>query len=194
MPESQVRQFIEKLVGPVGAGAAAEMLQAAEAAAEAGDAASAMELYAAVLGEEPDNLKAVAGVAKLRLDLGDIEGARQALAMAPPDKAEDPALAGVRAAIDLAEQAASLGDVGALEQAVAANPKDHQARFDLALALNARDRREEAVDQLVAILKADRKWNDDGARKQLVQFFEVWGPMDEASISGRRKLSAVLFS
>ncbi len=109
VPESQVRQFIEKLVGPVGAGAAAEMLQAAEAAAEAGDAASAMELYAAVLGEEPDNLKAVAGVAKLRLDLGDIEGARQALAMAPPDKAEDPALAGVRAAIDLAEQAASLG-------------------------------------------------------------------------------------
>ena len=77
---------------------------------------------------------------------------------------------------------------------VAANPKDHQARFDLALALNARDKREEAVDHLIAIIKADRKWNDDGARKQLLQFFEAWGPMDEHSVAGRRKLSGLLFS
>jgi putative thioredoxin len=194
VPESQIRQFIEKLVGPVGAGAAAEMMAAAEAAADAGDASSAMEIYAMVLAQEPANLQAIAGMATLRLDLDDLEGARQTLALAPPDKAGDPALAGVRAAIELAEQAASLGDIAGLLKAVEDNPKDHQARFDLALALNARDQRDEAVDHLVTIIKADRAWNEDGARKQLLQFFEAWGPMDEASIAGRRKLSTVLFS
>ncbi len=114
--------------------------------------------------------------------------------MAPQDKANDPAITAIRAAIELAEQAASLGDTAEQEDKVAAEPKDHQARFDLALALNARDKREEAVDHLVAIIKADRTWNDDGARKQLLQFFEAWGPMDEASVAGRRKLSTLLFS
>ena len=98
------------------------------------------------------------------------------------------------AAVELAEQAASLGDTAELEAKVAANPRDHQARFALALALNARDKREEAVDHLIAIIKADRTWNDDGARKQLLQFFEAWGPMDEHSVAGRRKLSGLLFS
>ncbi len=194
VPEGQIKQFIERLVGPVGPGAAAEMIAAAGAAIAAGDAAGAMELYATLLTQEPENLAAIAGMAKLQLDMGDIEAARQILAMAPPDKAGDPALAGVTAAIELAEQAAALGDVTGLTRAVEANPKDYQARFDLALALNAHNRREEAVDHLIAIVKADRKWNEDGARKQLVQFFEAWGPMDEAAISGRRKLSTVLFS
>jgi putative thioredoxin len=126
--------------------------------------------------------------------MGDLEAAKQILALAPEDKAGDAALNGVRAAIELAEQAAALGDVNGLMKAVEANPKDYQARFDLALALNAHNRRDEAVDQLIAIVKADRKWNDDGARKQIVQFFEAWGPMDDAAISGRRKLSTVLFS
>ena len=194
LPESQVKQFIERLVGPSGPGPVAEMLAVAEAAAAEGDAAGAMEVYAAILAQEPANLQAIAGMAKLRLDLDDLEGARQALEMAPADKAGDPAIAGVRAAIELAEQAASLGDVGALLKAVEENPRDHQARFDLAVALNARDRREEAVDHLIHIIRADRAWNEDGARKQLIQFFEAWGPMDEAAVSGRRKLSTVLFS
>ncbi len=194
LPESQVKQFIERLVGPAGPGPASEMLAAAEAAAEAGDAAGATELYAAVLSQEPENLAAIAGMAKLRLGLDDLEGAKQILAMAPADKASDPAISSVRAAIELAEQAAALGDVEQLRQAAEADPKNHQARFDLALALNARDLREEATDALVAIIKADRKWNDDGARKQLIQFFEAWGPMDEATVAGRRKLSTVLFS
>ena len=194
LPESQVKQFIERLVGPSGPGPVAEMLAVAEAAAAEGDAAGAMEVYAAILAQEPANLQAIAGMAKLRLDLDDLEGARQALEMAPADKAGDPAIAGVRAAIELAEQAASLGDVGALLKAVEENPKDHQARFDLAVALNARDRREEAVDHLIHIIRADRAWNEDGARKQLIQFFEAWGPMDDAAVSGRRKLSSVLFS
>ena len=162
--------------------------------AEAGDAAGASELYAHVLELEPDNIAAIAGLAKLHLDLGDLEGATGILGMVPEAKAADPAVAAVRAAIELAQQAASLGDTAELEAKVAANPKDHQARFDLALALNARDRREEAVDHLIAIIKADRAWNEDGARKQLLQFFEAWGPMDEHSMAGRRKLSTLLFS
>ncbi len=193
-PEGQIKAFIERLVGPMGPDETAELIEAAAAAIASGDPAGASELYAGVLEIEPDNLAAIAGLARLHLDTGDIEGAKGILGMAPPDKANDPAITAIRAAIELAEQAASLGDTAELEAKVAADPKDHQARFDLALALNARDRREEAVDHLVAIIKADRKWNDDGARKQLLQFFEAWGPMDEASVSGRRKLSTLLFS
>lgn len=194
LPESQIKSFIEKLVGPMGPGATEELILAAQEAAEAGDAAGASSLYANVLQLEPENVAALAGLARLHLDIGDIDGAKGILAAAPADKAADPALAAVRAAVELAEQAASLGDTAELEARVAANPRDHQARFDLALALNARDKREEAVDQLIAIIKADRGWNDDGARKQLLQFFEAWGPMDEHSIGGRRKLSTLLFS
>ncbi|GAU82357.1 thioredoxin [Bosea sp. 2YAB26] len=193
-PESQIKAFIEKLVGPMGPGATEELVAAAQEALEAGDAAGAGELYANVLALEPDNVPALAGLARLHLDMGDLDGAKGILATAPEAKASDPALAAVRAAIELAEQAASLGDTAELEAKVAANPGDHQARFDLALALNAHDKREEAVDQLVAIIKADRTWNDDGARKQLLQFFEAWGHMDDASVAGRRKLSTLLFS
>lgn len=193
-PESQVKAFIEKLVGPMGPGATEELIAAAEAAIDAGDAAGASELYAGVLELEPENIAAIAGLARLHLDMGDLDGAKGILTMAPEAKAADPAIAAVRAAIELAEQAASLGDTAELEAKLAANPKDHQARFDLALALNARDRREEAVDHLIAIIRADRGWNDDGARKQLLQLFEAWGPMDEHSMAGRRKLSTTLFS
>jgi putative thioredoxin len=193
-PESQVKAFIEKLVGTMGPGATEELIAAAKAATEAGDAAGASELYAHVLELEPDNVAAIAGLAKLHLDMGDLEGATGILGMVPEAKAADPAVVAVRAAIELAQQAAALGDTSELEAKVAADPKDHQARFDLALALNANDRREEAVDHLIAIIKADRAWNDDGARKQLLQFFEAWGPMDEHSMAGRRKLSTLLFS
>src|SRR5581483_4919944 len=109
-------------------------------------------------------------------------------------KRSDAAVSAVQAAIDLAEQAQSLGPIGELEQKVAANPLDHQARFDLATALNAAGQRKEATDQLLAIVKRDRKWNEDGARKQLVQFFEAWGGADEATVNGRKKLSSVLFA
>ncbi len=194
LPESQVRQFIERLVGPTGPAPVDQLMEAAAKAAEEGDAAGATELYAAVLSQEPAHPGAIAGMARLRLDVDDIEGARQMLAMAPADKANDPAISAARAAIELAAQAASVGDIGELERAVAADPKNHQARFDLAVALNALNRRDEATDHLVHIIRTARAWNDDAARKQLVQFFEAWGPMDEATIAGRRKLSAVLFS
>src|SRR5207302_4089034 len=102
-------------------------------------------------------------------------------------------ISAVKAAIDLAEQASALGDVAALEKAVGDNPADNQARFDLALALNARGEREAAADRLLEIIKRDRKWNDDAARKQLVQFFEAWGLMDPAAVTARRQLSALIF-
>ncbi len=194
LPESQVDAFIAKLGGPSGPSPVEQAIsQAAELAAQ-GDAQGAAQLYAAVLQQEPENLAAIAGLARLHLDLGDLEGARRFLGVTPEGKENDPGIAAVRAALDLAEQAEKLGDTGELEQRIAADPNDHQARFDLAIALNAANRRVEAAEHLVEIVKRDRAWNDDGARKQLLQFFEAWGPKDEASAIGRRRLSSVLFS
>ena len=194
LPESQVKGFIERLVGPVGPSAAEDLLADADALAAEGDAAGAAELYAAVLSQDPENVAAVAALAKLHVDLGDLEGARRFLGMAPAGKANDPAVAGARAAIELAEQAASLGDLASLQRRVEADPLDHQARFDLAVGLAARGRRQDAVDHLLEIVRRDRTWNEDGARKQLVQFFEAWGPTDEMTVAGRRRLSSLLFA
>jgi putative thioredoxin len=195
LPETQVRGFIERLVGPL-TGGANDLIAEAEAAVAVGDAAGAAALYSRVLTEDEANVKAIAGLAKLHLDSGDLEQAKGVLSLAPPPppgRDADPAIAAVKAALDLAEQASSLGDAAPLEAAVAANPADNQARFDLAVALNARGEREKAADHLLAIVKRDRQWNDDAARKQLVQFFEAWGLMDPAAVSARRKLSALLF-
>jgi putative thioredoxin len=194
LSESQVKSFIERLVGPVGPGEVDELLADAADRAAAGDAAGAAELYAAVLADEPENVPAIAGLAKVHVELGDLEGARHFLTMTPKGKENAPEIAGARAAIEIAEQAAAVGDLGALERQVAANPDDLQARFDLALGLNALGKREEAADGLLAIVKRDRTWNEDGARKQLVQFFDAWGPTDPATLGGRRKLSSLLFS
>jgi putative thioredoxin len=194
LPEGQVKAFIERLIGPVGPSEADELIAEAGALAEAGDVQGAAELYAAVLAQEPENVAAIVALAKLHVDLGDLDGARRFLEMVPADKAKDPAVAGVRAALDLAAQAESLGDVTDLQARAERNPDDHQARFDLALALNARDRRAEAVDALLEIVKRDRAWNEDGAVKQLRTFFEAWGLMDPDAIRGRRRLSTYLFS
>ncbi|MBF9233004.1 thioredoxin [Microvirga alba] len=194
LPESQIKAFIERLVGPLGPTATDELMAEAAQAAENGDAGAAAELYAAVLAQEPENVTALAAMAKLHVDVGDLEGAKRLLDATPAAKANDPAILGARAAIELAEQAESLGDVADLVRKVEANPLDHQARFDLAVALNARGKREEALDQLLEIVRRDRNWNEDGARKQLVQFFEAWGPMDEMTLAGRRRLSSILFA
>jgi putative thioredoxin len=194
LPESQIKGFIERLVGPLGPSAAEDLIAQADALVAQGDVGGAAELYAAVLTQDPENVVALAALVKLHVDLDDLEGARQFLAMAPQAKANDPALAGARAAIELAEQAASLGDLGDLQRRVEADPADHQARFELAVALNARGKRQEAVDHLLDIVRRDRSWNEDGARKQLVQFFEAWGPTDEMTIAGRRRLSSILFA
>jgi putative thioredoxin len=195
LPETQVRGFIERLVGPL-TGGADELIAEAEAALAEGDASGASALYARVLTEDEGNVKAIAGLAKIHIDAGDLEQAKGVLALAPtpaPGRDPDPAIAAAKAALDLAEQAASLGDLAPLEQRLAADPSDNQARFDLAVALNARGEREKAADHLLAIVKRDRQWNEDAARKQLVQFFEAWGLMDPAAVVARRKLSALIF-
>jgi putative thioredoxin len=194
LPESQVVAFLERLTKDRIGGEAKDMLKAAETALAEGDAAGAAEIYAHLLAEDSANLPALAGLAKSYVETGALEQARQTLAMVPEAKQNDSAVAAARAALELAEQAKTLGPVTELEQKVAANPLDHQARFDLALALNSKGQRKEALDHLIAIVKRDRKWNDDGARKQLVQFFDAWGPADEATIEGRRRLSSILFA
>lgn len=197
VPESQVTAFIDKLTaGMPNAGEPniAEILAEAEAVLAEGDAATAAQIYAEVLAADATNIPALAGLAKCYVTTGAIEQARQTIAMVPESKRNDAAVKAVQASIDLAEQAKAVGPVTELEQKVAANPLDHQARFDLATALNAGGKRAEATEQLLAIVKKDRKWNEDGARKQLVQFFEAWGPADEATIEGRKRLSTILFS
>jgi len=197
IPESQVNAFIEKLTKGMAAPGEpniAEILKEAEAVLAEGDPTAAAQIYAEVLALDATNIAALAGLAKCYLSTDAVEQAKQTLAMVPESKRNDPAVKAVQAAIDLAEQASSLGPVTELEQKVAANPLDHQARFDLATALNAMGKRNEATSQLLEIVKRDRKWNDDGARKQLVQFFEAWGGADQATVEGRKRLSTILFS
>ena len=194
LPEGQVAAFIDRLTkGQVG-GAAQDLLKEAEAAVAQGDFPVAAQIYAELLAEDATNVAALAGLARCYFETGAIDKAKQTLALVPEAKRGDAAVAAVRSQIELAEQAASLGPVAELEQKVAANPLDHQARFDLALAFNSKGQRAEALDQLIEIVRRDRKWNDDGARKQLVQLFEAWGPTDEATIAGRKRLSSILFS
>jgi putative thioredoxin len=194
LPESQVMAFLERLTKQEIRSEEKELLKSADAALVAGDAAGAAELYSEVLAGDPVNVHALAGLARSYLETGSIEEAKQILAQVPEAKRNDTAVAAARAALEVAEQAAHLGPVAELEQKVAANPLDHQARFDLAIALNGNSRRQEALDQLLEIVRRDRKWNDDAARKQLVQFFEAWGPTDEHTVSGRRRLSSILFA
>jgi putative thioredoxin len=195
LPESQIRGFIERLVGPLGGGFA-ELLAEAEDATAKGDAAGAAAIYAEVLAQNPGDAKAVGGLARLEVAAGQLEQARALLATAPepaPGKDPDPAIAAAWAALRVAEQAATVGDLAPLEQAVGANPDDHKSRFDLAVALSAKGDREGAADHLLEIIRRDRKWNDEAARKQLLQLFEAWGLMDPATVAARRKLSAIWF-
>jgi putative thioredoxin len=195
LPESQVKAFIERLVGPGGPDSVEALLAEADQALAAGDQALASQLFAQVYEEDPENLKAIAGLARVAVEAGELEQARATLSLTPQGKESDPAIAGARAALELAEQAKAVGgDLAGLVAAVEADPKNHQARFDLALGLAAAGRREEAADALLEIVRRDRAWNEDGARKQLVQFFEAWGPTDEATVSGRRRLSSILFA
>jgi putative thioredoxin len=197
VPESQVNAFIDKITKGVAAPGEpniAEILKEAEGVLAEGDAATAAQIYAEVLAVDATNIAALAGLAKCYVTSGAIEQAKQTLAMVPESKRNDAAVKAVQASVDLAEQAKAVGPVTELEQKVAANPLDHQARFDLATALNAMGKRAEAAEQLLAIVKRDRKWNEDGARKQLVQFFEAWGGTDEATVEGRKRLSTLLFS
>ena len=194
LPESQITAFIERLTKDRIGGEEKDLLKSAEEALGKGDSAGAAELYARVLAQDSGNVAALAGLARSYVRTGAIDQAKQTLALVPEAKRNDAAVAAAHSALELAEQAKSVGPLADLEKKVAENQLDHQARFDLAVALNAKGRRQEALDNLLEIVKRDRKWNDDGARKQLVQFFEAWGPTDEATVNGRKRLSSILFA
>jgi putative thioredoxin len=194
VPESQIAELIKRLGTDDAKAAIADALAAAAETRDAGDPTGAAEIYEAVLAQAPDTLAALAGLADLRFEAGDAEAAKTLLEGLDKTKSQAPEIAAVLAKIALAEQADQLGDAGELERRLAENPKDHQARFELAMLQNARNERDAAADNLLAIVRADRAWNDDGARAQLLKLFEAWGPMDDATLSARRKLSSLLFS
>lgn len=192
--ESQIKEFISRIAGAAVQSEAEVLLQASRDAFDAGDYEQATRGFAAVLREDPQNSDAIAGLAESYIALGDLDLARQTLALVPAASLDRMPLSAVKSKLDLADQTSIAGDREQLFLAVEANPEDHQARFDYAVALNAAGLREQAVDELIHIVKRKRDWNDDAARKQLVTFFEAWGPTDENTVSGRRKLSSVLFS
>lgn len=196
-PESQVKAFIDRLL-QMGGGPAASPVDAAlaqaEAALAAGDTGLAGNIYDQVLRHEPDNRAANAGLIRCLLAAGDVARARAVHDALPPDAAEDAAIAAARTALELAEQGANAGDAAALAARVAAAPDDLQARFDWALALYGAGDGEGAITQLLEIIRRDRHWQDEAARKQLLKLFEALGGSHPATVAGRRKLSSLLFS
>jgi putative thioredoxin len=199
IPESQIRAFIAQLAGAGdghgGHDHAEEVLAIAEEAFAAGDVGQAAQAYAHVLQDEPGHPKAVAGLARCYLKSGDMERAKTTLQLVRPDAATDEAIVAVQAELKLREQSsAAAAGLEAAKAKVEADPKDHQARFEYALALDGADDREGALTQLLEIVKRDRKWNEEAARKHLVTLFEAMGPTDPRTLDARRRLSSILFS
>ena len=192
LPDSQIKGFLERLVGPIEA--EADAYRVVEDLLEAGDLSGAEALLTELTSLEPPQPRAFAELLRLYTDKGRLDDAQALLARAPEALRRDASVAGAAAALENALRASALDEVDALRRRAAANPDDAQALFDLALALNVKGLREEAAAALLDIVRRDRSWNDDGARKQLVQFFEAWGPTDKSTASARRKLSALLFS
>ena len=196
LPESQLKKFVESLPG---AGtiqdAAAESIEAGRAALAEHAYEDAAAAFSTALGTEPENAAALGGLARALIGMGEVDEAKEILANLPPAVADHAEIAAARSALQLLEDGAkAAGNLKPLEDAVAANPNDHQARFDYALALVGDNRQAEAIDQLLDIVKRDRKWNEEAARKQLVTIFEALGPMDPITVDARRRLSSILFS
>ena len=192
VPESQIVSFIERLVGPVGDNA--EAVAAAEALLESGDADGALALVQPVVEDDPEDARALGVAFRALVTLGEHDEARRVVDMLPAASKAEPKVKAAIAALDLATQSSTVDDTADLRGRIEKDPDDLQARYDLALALNAAGDRSGAADSLLAIIKRDRTWNEDGARKQLLQMFEAWGPMDPATKSARRQLSTFLFS
>lgn len=193
-PESQVRAFIDRLLGDEAEADVAAILEAADTALEAGDLPGAAEAYAAILQQDQQNGAAIAGLAQCYLKSGDAVRAEQTLALVPPDQRSLAVVERVTAAIGLAKLAGQKDNRNDLESKVAANPADHGARLELAVALAARGQKEAALAHLLELVRRDRNWNEQAARKQLVQLFDAWGPNDPVTQDGRRRLSSILFS
>ena len=196
IPESQIRAFVQTLTGGQGGqDQAAEVLAVADEAFAAGDISTAAQAYGQVLQDEPGHPKAVAGLAKCYLKSGDAERAKATLQLVRPDAINDEAVRAVEAELKLREQASkAAGALDMLRSKVEGDPSDNQARFDLALAIDASGDRDGAIEELLRIVKRDRKWNEEAARKHLVTLFDAMGPADPRTIDARRKLSSILFS
>jgi putative thioredoxin len=192
-PESQIKAFVERLVGQTPAGIEELLVAGAESLALE-DIGGAAQSYAQAASLDPSNAKALAGLARCYLLGGDIEQAREILGTIPKDKAKDPDVVAVLAQLALMDASADAGDPAMFESAVATNPDDHQARFDLAMARIAGADLGGAADALLDIIARERNWNGDAARKQLLVVFEAAGPNSEVARNGRRRLSAILFS
>jgi len=195
LPESQIKQFVDRLGGQ---GSMAEEIEAvladARALVEEKDYQHAAQLFAQLLQVDRENVGAIAGLVRCEIAMGDLENAQKTLALVPPAKANDPEVLSVKAQLELVLNPVDVSEIGTLKAQVENNPDDFQARLDLAVLLNGAGERAEATDQLIYIIKKMRAWNDEAARKQLVKFFEAWGPKDEFTVAGRRKLSSVLFA
>ena len=201
LPESQIKDFVEKIVGDLGPSPADELVQEAVVVRKSGDLGAAIGIFAMALKSEPGNVGAIAGLAECYIAGGDLDLATQTLALVSPEHASDPLILAAQAELTLRQQSAEIGgdgkssaEVTNLEAAVQANPKDQQIRYDLASAYVADGRREDAVEALLDMIAMDRKWDNDAARKQLVTLFDAFGPTDELTQSGRRRLSSLLFS
>jgi len=193
-PPSEIKAFVDKLSALAGDGGLGEALDAAEAMLAEGAAVDAAETFAAILGEEPDNAAAYGGLVRSHLALGNLDQAEGLLNAAAPKIAKAQEVEAARAQLELIRQAANAGPVEELQTRVAAAPDDHQARFDLALALHADGQVEAAVDQLLDLFRRDRDWNDGAAKAQLFTIFEALKPTDPIVLKGRRKLSSMIFS
>ncbi len=192
-PESQIRAFIDRLGGQAEASPVAQLIEIGQSAAKTGDQQTALQAYNQALAAAPNNGQVIAGLVKAYLALGEIDQAAQVIEAAPED-AKHAELDSARAALELARQAQETGDIAPLADAVATHPNDFQARYDLAIALNGAGEKAAAVDHLIHIIAANREWKDQAARKELLKFFEAYGPTDPMTLEGRRKLSTVLFS
>jgi putative thioredoxin len=195
LPEGEVKKFIENLLKLAGGQLpSTELLTEAKTLLEGGDAAGALELFAALAQQEPENAEALAGLARCLIALGDEEQAQEMLDSLDDKLKAHPEVVSVRAGLELAAQGrAAASMLGQYEERLAADPDDHEARIELAVALAGMDKRQEAAEALLEAIKRDRAWNEEAARKQLLKFFEAWGFDDPATMKARRGLSAILF-
>lgn len=192
--ESMIRQFVARL-GKMGGMAEqiASALLMARQSFEQPDMNAVLDITNQILSADPTQAEAHALKARAHMALGELDQAQETLAAVPPEKQSDAFIVSARAALELLLNPVDTSGIAILEAILLANPSEYAARVELAVLLNGANRREEAIEHLVHVIAKDRLWNDDGARKQLVQFFEAWGPKDEMTLLGRRRLSSVLF-
>lgn len=198
IPESEIKNFVARLAAmagePDGKGDIEDFITAADAALADGDIAGAADIFSQIAEVDPENVRALAGIARCQLAAGNVAQAKAVLGAVPEAKRDDPALAGVKAQIALAEAKPAAGALDALAAKATAEPANLDARFDYASALIAAGAMESGLDELFAIMEKNRAWNEEAARKKLVTVFEALGPTHELTVSGRRRLSSILFS